>query len=319
MTGLPIWGCTTCGRCSRRRDSLDRHILLRHPDGGASRVTFAELVAGIQSGKYHVNAKPQFGRSVERTMLDMLDSFTRGYWEQKGRRVATNEGNNMSTSNGVGVARSPGFQPNYINADTPMRKEFGYRIFVCEKCLALKFKIVYMSEGNNEARVESPSPPCDNAFISKPEIASNKLGYLQEMKKKLPSFLEDFIPKTFAKPILIAQLVDVGASEVIIKDLGNPSLSVYFFKSNEDIKAQCSIGKLDSDTSWISRAMKNRYIVLNDHELRQVANLLKNATFGFVRICFSTDIKYESFDNAYWPGAGEYFIYVADGSNRIDS
>jgi len=136
----------------------------------------------------------------------------------------------------IGAGKELASQPNgsahFVSG--PKRKIFGYQVYVCDKCLAFKFRILYFAVQSDGLLVQSAPLPCLNALPSISEIASDKIAFLEKAKNDLPLFLERVIRDGFSKPILVAQLVDSNG-QVIIRNLQDSSLSFTLSKSSQSV------------------------------------------------------------------------------------
>jgi len=66
--------------------------------------------------------------------------------------------------------------------------------------------------------------------------------------------------------------------------------------------------------------MNKGWTALNEKELEEVTGLLHKATFGFVRIFYSSNLKVaeRDYENACLGVMEEYFVYIAEGEGLID-
>ena len=293
--------CTNCGRPFGRKFVARRHLRDVHKGHGELTSVMGYML-GVIDGKFQWPRLPQNGRPPIDHIEDFRDTI---------KKMAQFSRDLREVSSFIGAGKELASQPNgsahFVSG--PKRKIFGYQVYVCDKCLAFKFRTLYFAVQSDGLLVQSAPLPCLNALPSISEIASDKISFLEKAKKDLPLFLERVIRDGFSKPILVAQLVDSNG-QVIIRNLQDSSLSFTLSKSSQSVLPELDTDRADG-TSWVARAMNNGWTELNKKELEEVTGLLHKATFGFVRIFYNSNLKVRG-------AMEEYFVYIAEGEGMID-
>jgi len=169
--------CTNCGRPFGRKFVAKRHLRDVHK-GHGELTSVMGYILGVIYGKFQWPRLPQNGRPPIDHIEDFRDTI---------KKMAQFSRDLREVSPLIGAGKELASQPNsgahFVSG--PKREIFGYRVYVCDKCLISKFRILSFSDQSDGVLIQSAPLPCFDTLLSIPNIASDKIAFLEKAKKKI--------------------------------------------------------------------------------------------------------------------------------------
>ena len=304
------WACATCGMDSSRKASVKRHIKNLHSGIGVL-VTYTDYLIGRQSGIYAQHTPPTYITENKPSLLDkLLDAVTEEYWKEKARQFARRKIQNPLPK------QQQTLQPYNNNGNTIQHQPydfwsnhddiFGFEIKICNNCLGIVPVEVFFSQHNNT--IGRSSTHVCNPSMMEEAISQMIIGNEEELANNLNHFVPMTLRKyvnawTNNKNMLIGievPYISPNATNNIIDLTKRVTLQRYVAEERKhgkyialpfSVKKCLDIDLTDSNRNtnelyhkWAERITKEKQTILNNEELMDFLEKVKNATFAFFRI-----------------------------------
>jgi hypothetical protein len=303
------WACATCGMDSSRKESVKRHIKKLH-SGNAIIVSYTDYLIGRQSGIYSPHSNPMY---ISKNEPSLADKVTEEYYKEIARQCArqlflsNSLKRQQQISEPFGNNNSINIQHQPYDLRNNRDDIFGFEIKICNKCLAIAPVNVLFSQYINSAGRSfthvcnlSRMKAISQTIINEEELANN-------LNRLVPMALRDYVNLwTNNKNMLIGiELPDVspnGNNNII--DLtkritlqrhdreGRGERKLTNFIALQFSAKRCLDVDLTNPNSnnnelyhkWAERVVKEKQTILNNEELMDFLEKVKDATFAFFRI-----------------------------------
>jgi hypothetical protein len=279
---FPNWVCSDCGRPFGRRWNGQRHIQLCHY-GFGSLVSFIDYLSGRQSGFYPSSSPPSYGRRSTSFLDIYTDEFNRALARESVNRFFH--------------PPQPGMKYNFNNIGNQLghnrhhpedsEKIFGIRAHACEKCLTTEaLKVYFVDNQNKNVARREETHICNPQWVEEAQQLTNRDIYAKDAYGKLPGYLKTVIKGwTKNKAYLIAIELPHSPPDNSIKIMQkvNPPNSITLQYSREQI-IELSPSPPNYQNDWTTRAIKNKLTTLNDEEIEDFCQKVKDATFAFFKV-----------------------------------
>jgi hypothetical protein len=303
---LPNWTCGRCGKCFSRKWNGVRHLNICH-DGGGVIVPFVEYVAGRNSGIY-LPASPSTYEHKEKNPSDIWKEEFRMWKENYYRSAARQMFNNFFNRN-IPVAAASLHQRHSSNNNddnqvepydlwTGSEKVFGIEASVCVKCLSIQLDLVCFSEKENCLRRIKLTHDCDPTFIATSELLTDADEIVKNPHHLIPTVLSQYVKIwTNNRSILIAIELHLPLAKIvklIIRSQHGDGLKHLILPFSSESCLDIDLTSSENNKlryQWAERTVYHKYSVLNDVELTDFLNMVKNSTFAFFRIELKKQIK----------------------------
>jgi hypothetical protein len=277
---FPNWVCSDCGRPFGRRWNGQRHLQICHHGFGAL-VSFIDYLSGRQSGFYPSNSPPSYTRKTTSFFDIYKDEFNRALARESVNRFfhppQPGMKNNYNIGNQLGLNR---------HHPEDAEKIFGFRANACEKCLTTESLRVYFvdNQKKNVARKEERHI-CNSQWVEEAKQLGSRDIYAKEAYGKLPEYLKKTIKgwtknKAYLTAIELTRYPPDNAIKLM--QTINPQNSITLQYSNEKIIELVSPSNEQND--WTTRAINNKLTTLNDEEIGDFCQKVKDATFAFFKV-----------------------------------
>lgn len=282
---FPNWVCSSCGRPFGRKWNGKRHLQLCHYGFGAL-VSFIDYLSGRQSGFYPSSSPPSYERKSTSLFDIYADEFNRALVRESINRFfhplpQSRMKNNFN--NIVNPSRFNHYDPGDID------KIFGFRAHTCGKCLTTLALKVYFVDDNQtkDATRREEKHICNPQWVDEAQQLTDRDIYAKQASDKLPDYLKTVIKEwTKNKTHLTATELQHLPSDNSIKVMQatNPQNSITLQYSSERIIELASSSQTNEHNDWAARAIKNKLITLNDEEVEDFCQKVKDATFAFFKV-----------------------------------
>jgi hypothetical protein len=306
----PNWACATCGMYSSRKESVKRHIKNLHSGIGVF-VTYTDYLIGRQSGIYAQRAPPTYIAKNKPSLFDKLpDEMTEEYFKEMARESARRrfiqdplpkqQQSLQPYNNGISIQHQPyDFWRNHDDI-------FGFEIEICNNCLGIiPVKVLFSQDNNCTGRITS-THVCNPSMVEEAtsQMIIDKEQLANNLNHSVPMDLRKYVNAwTNNKNMLIGievPYISPNATNNIIDLTKRVTLQRHEAeerKYGKYIALPFSLKKcLDIDLTnsnrntnelyhkWAERIMKEKQTILNNEELMDFLEKVKDATFAFFRI-----------------------------------
>ena len=278
---LPNWVCKDCGRPFSRKSNGERHIELCHYGFGAL-VRFIDYLSGRQFGIYPLSSPPSYKRKSTSYFDIYTDEFNRALARESVNRFF--QPPQQRIQNNFNNIKNPSKANHYIPEDAD--KIFGFRAHDCEKCLTTEALEVYFVDNQiKEVTRKEKRHVCNLQWVKEVEQQTNNDMYAKEASDKLPEYLKTII-KSWTKNKANLFAIELPRyppnNSIKIKQVKNPQNSITLQYSSERI-IELVVPTNEHD-GWAARAIKNKLTTLNDEEVEDFCQKVKDATFAFFTV-----------------------------------
>lgn len=278
---FPNWVCKDCGRPFGRKWNGERHVQLCHYGLGAL-VSFIDYLSGRQFGIYPSNSPPSYRRKSTSYFDIYTDELNRALARESVNRFFRPPQQRIQNNfNNIGnVLKANHYLPE--NAD----KIFGIRAHACEKCLTTEpLEVYFVDNQKKEVTRRENRHICNPQWVEEAKQLPNKDMYAKEASDKLPQYLKTVIKAwTKNKTNLIA--IELSCyplnNSIKIIQANNPQNSITLHYSRERIIEL--VAPTNEHDHWADRAIKNKLTTLNDDEVEDFCQKVKDATFAFFTV-----------------------------------
>jgi hypothetical protein len=280
---FPNWVCSNCGRPFGRKWNGQRHVQLYHYGFGAL-VSFIDYLSGRQSGIYPSRSPPSYGRRSTSYFDIYADEFNRALArESVNRFFHPSQSGIKNNFNNVGnISRFDHHDPGEID------KIFGFRAHACGKCLTMEaLKVYFVDNKTKDVTRKEERHICNPQWVDEAQRLTNRDIYVKQASDKLPEYLKTIIKAwTKNKTHLTATELQHLPSDNSIKIMQatNPQNSITLQYSRERIITLASSQQTNEQNDWANRAIKSKLTSLNDEEVEDFCQKVKDATFAFFKV-----------------------------------
>jgi hypothetical protein len=206
--------------------------------------------------------------------------------------------------------------PSRLNHHVPVDidKIFGFRAHACEKCLTTEaLRVYFVDNQNKNVTRREERHTCNPQWVEEAIRLTNRDIYAKEAYGKLPEYLKKII-KGWTKNKVWLTAIELqhlpSDNSVKIMQAINPQNSITLQYSNEKIIELVSQppSTPNEQNDWTTRAIKNKLTSLNDEEIGDFCQKVKDATFAFFKV--KTD---EGVSTHF------YLMAIAKNNNNIQS
>lgn len=282
---FPNWVCKDCGKPFSRKWNGKRHINICH-HGIGTLLSFIDYLSGRQFGIYPPNSPPSYRRKSTSVFDIYMDEFNRALARESVNRFFQLPQQRIQNNfNNIGI---PSKANHYLPDDAD--KIFGIRAHACEKCLTTEpLEVYFVDDQKKEVARREKIHVCNPKWVEETQQLTNKDMYTKEASDKLPEYLKTIIKAwTNNKTNLIAIELSCYPPNNSIKfiEAKNSQNSITLQYSRERIieLAPPSSSPTNEHDDWAARAIKNKLTTLNDDELEDFCQKVKDATFAFFTV-----------------------------------
>jgi hypothetical protein len=331
---FPKYSCSDCGKPSRRKWNLARHISLCHsgighcvsnwdfPGGSYARRWNTREQAVNHKENYHymgselVRRFLSFGNeslNIE-PMPDYQHVFAEEYVKELARMAASLSGSiNPPTQNATSFPFSPKINPSQTNANynvgpAAAPQIFGFRGFVCDKCLkSSTHYVAFPEKGGQPGRLEERHF-CDPAEVAVAGELVDKFGLFRFLHDKIPMIIKQRVDSWTGNKSYLVTVKLPSHPEENIKlhnpaDTANPAI-VFQYSKQTQVTVQLT-NKNNNKSDYMIRAITQGKTLLRDEELTDLLQKIRNATFGIFKVRHDNTYSMQS-ELQQQP----YFVYI---------
>ena len=307
--GKPNWACATCGMYSSRKESVKRHIKNIH-SGNAIVVSYTDYLVGRNSGIYASYSNPIY---ISKNEPSLLDKITEEYCKEIAKECARQIFH-------PALLKQQSLEPSHNNHGVSLLNQpydfwsnrndiFGLEIKICNKCLAISPVKVLFSQYNNSAGRSSTHVCNANMVESISQIIIDREEVANNVNRIVPMALRDYVNAwTNNKNMLIGIEVPYVTPDNI-NDITDLSKRVTLYRHERrggkegerkltksialpfSVKRCLYVDLTNSNSNnnelyynWAERIVKEKQTILNNDELMNFLEKVKDATFAFFRI-----------------------------------
>lgn len=293
----PKYSCSTCGKPSTRKWNLIRHISTCH-GGVGNCVSNWNFPAGsyrphwsrwgkensryIRPEQAEVFLSPSNESFDRKPTLDYQRLFT----EECVREIAKKAINQAAhitmpfhSSSPINQIRS---QVNYDSISSI--QIFGFRGYVCDKCLSCETHYVGFPDAPGQGRIDIVHY-CEPTKAAAVREMADKTGMYGFLCGKIPTLIKQKVNSwTGNNKHLVSLKLSTPPEEIIkLRNPLNPTKPDIVFRYPE--QRYLAIEPANKNKSnYLIRAIEHGTILLNDEELMDFIEKMKNVTFGIVRV-----------------------------------
>jgi hypothetical protein len=286
---FPNWVCSDCGKPFGRKWNGQRHMQLCHY-GFGSLVSVMDYLSGRQSGFYPSSPPPSYRRKSTSFFDIYTDEFNRALARESVNRFFRPTQQRMQ-NNFNDIGNQLGFnRPHAEDAE----KIFGIRAHTCEKCLTTEaLRVYFVDNQNKNVTRREETHICNPQWIEETQQLTNRDIYAKEAYGKLPGYLKTVI-KGWTKNKAYLTAIELPRyplnNSIKIMQKINPANSITLQYSREQI-IELAPSPPNEQNDWTTRAIKNRLTTLNDEEIGDFCQKVKDATFAFFKVKTNEEVS----------------------------
>ena len=205
-------------------------------------------------------------------------------------------------------------QANYNAVPSANLQIFGFRGYVCDKCLMCETHYVAFPDALGQGRFDSVHF-CDPVKAAAAGELVDRLGMYRFLRGKISGLIKQKVNSWTGKNNHLVALKLSSPPEEIIK-LRNPANSakpgiVFRYSEQRHLTLEPTKENNNKD-NYLIRAIKHGATLLKDEELIDFLENIRNATFGIVRVHGENNYKNISAEQGVLHGEPlqSYFVYV---------
>jgi hypothetical protein len=333
---FPKYSCSGCGKPSSRKWNLARHITNSHAgigncisNWGFDTCTYdtywskwANRAKGEKENSHYI--RPELVRQflspgnelIERKpMLDYQRIITEEFLREIAKMIGSSfqaTQTTMSPFSHKSSHWSP--QPN-SNVNTASDLQiFGYRGYVCNKCLISGTYYVGFPDAPGQGRLDGVHF-CDPEKVSAAGELVDRFGWYRFLRNKIPLLIKQKVNSlTGQNNILVALKLSSPPEEIIkLRNIAHPEKpGIIFIYSKERHLILEPNKETKTKSNYLIRAIKDGTTLLKDDELTDFLEDIGNATFGIVGVHNKNTLKSEPAEKGdlYQDPLLSYFVYL---------
>jgi len=333
---FPKYSCSACGKPSSRKWNLARHISNCHAGIGNCRSNwdFASTYKPYWSGwdKKAMSEKENSHYIRQGLLRQFLSSgndsidrnpipdYQRIFMEECFREIARKVGSivqptqtTMSFPFSHKINQWSAQQNCNVNPATNLQI-FGYRGYVCNKCLLSETHYIGFPEASGQGRLDQVHF-CDPKKVAAAGELVGRFGLHRVLRSEIPMLIKQKVnSSTSNNNHLVALKLSSPPEEIIrLRNPANPAKPRIVFIYSEERHLTLEPDKEGKTKSnYLIRAIKHDKTLLNDEELTDFLESIWNATFGIVRVHDMNTYKTEPAEKGglHQELLQSYFVYV---------
>ena len=210
MTSKPNWACVTCGMSSSRKESVKRHIKLKHNEKGVI-VSYNDYIIGRLSGHYFptfsaISISPSLKKAVPKGVrpqaITSLDTLREGFLHELGVQAAKKNFGQPSSSQGDPQGTFYQSSRPYTNlspeSDQPTFEKpediFALELYDCDMCQLTKPRQIRFFNNLHEMgqrKIEFSCPPSWMRTTIQP--VANRDEFFKTSRRLFPGFMQQLV------------------------------------------------------------------------------------------------------------------------------
>jgi hypothetical protein len=337
---FPKYSCSACGKPATRKWNLARHIDICHAGIGKCVSNW-----GFSGGSYdHDWNKPEkaatrrenyhYGgsellRQIFFSMNESMDRkpepdyqhvFREEFLKEVARKAASLSGSIIQPTQ---TAMSPPFFPKISLAPTQARycmdptsylQIFGFRAYVCDKCLMSETHYVACADAEGGGRVEE-AHICDPTIVAGARELVDRYGMFRFLQNNIPMLMQQKVNSWTGKNshLVAVKLPSPLEESIKLRNPTNPANPgiVFQYSKQRHIKLKLS-NENKHKANYLIRAINQGKTLLRDEELTDFLANIKDVTFGIVTVCNNNiykNVSAEQVEVQQEPHMS-YFLYI---------
>lgn len=332
---FPKWSCSTCGKPCSRKGNLIRHIGLCHggigeclpnwdfPIDGYRVNLNKQAHAGINHQQIYSSRSEQARRFPSKDSAVKPDydrMLTEEFVKEIGRMEARDFINQQIRS-----TRSFPFYSQINQSSTHVKYNpepaadieiFGFRGYVCDKCLMFGTRHVAFPKVGTQAGIRTEGHICNPQTVTNTEQLIDKFGVVSFLYDKIPKVIKQKVNSwTRNNNYLKAAMLPSPPEESIkLSNSASPASPFIVFQYSKQRQITLHLANENKNKdNYLIRAITKGKTLLSEDELTNFLENMKDATFGIITVYFEYDHHITASEDKIsqqQKSSQSYFVYI---------